>query len=232
MTALAIGSLVVGVIGAGVQYFASSAAARSQERIANLNFQASMQSSQQQLELARLQYDTNQKVYEQQAAAARNNAEAMRAQAGAQETQARQNAARTREDYERMKAIQRARLAKSGVLEAGTPLDLLAETAGQMELAVANQQYESSLETSRTRFMADVEEQNASLTEFAGALQGFRDQAALAGARNSMVAANIDRLVGLNAARQTRQQAAAGLLSSGAGFFSSGYNLYQTGAIR
>lgn len=222
-------TLIVGVIGAGISLYSSQQQAKAQSRIANLNFQAQMQAGNQQLELAKLQYDTNQKIYEQQAASGRNNALAMKAQADSTDVNARMDATRTRDDFERMKAVQRARLAKGGVLEAGTPLDMLAETAGQMELAVANQTYESGLESAGQRFQADVENQNASLTEFGGALQGFKDQAAMAGARNAMVGANIERLVGMNAARQTRQAGYASAFQSGAGLINSASNMRYQG---
>ncbi len=231
MTVLAIGSLLVGAIGAGLQYYSSNQQAAAQQRIANLNFQAQMQASSQQLEISKLQHDTNQKLFEQQAAQQENNAQAMRLQADSADSAARENAGRSRDDFERMKAAQRARLAKSGVAEAGTPLDVFAETAGAMELAVSTALFQSNTESAKTRFMADVESSNASLTEFAGVLQGFQDQSAIAAARNSMVGANINRLVGLNSARQTRIAGAATLFGNLQNQGQSGYNFYQQGAF-
>ncbi|HEY1082216.1 MAG TPA: hypothetical protein VGE29_08140 [Prosthecobacter sp.] len=231
MTVLAIGSLLVGAIGAGLSYYSSNQQAAAQERISNLNFQAQMQSANQQMELSKLQYDTNQKLYKQQVDQQENNALAMRDQADAADRAARDNASRTRGDYERMKAAQRARMAKSGIAEAGTPLDVLAETAGEMALAVATETYQSRQESAKTRFMADVEDANASLTQFQGVLQGFSDQSAIARARGAMTGAQIDRLVGLNAARQSRMAGAAALFSGIGGMANSGYDFYRSGAF-
>ncbi len=45
-----------------------------------------------------------------------------------------ENTRRKRQENRRMMATQRSRLAKAGVLEAGTPLEVMAETAGNLEL--------------------------------------------------------------------------------------------------
>jgi hypothetical protein len=101
-----------------------------------------------------------------------------------------------------------------------------------MELAIANQQFESSLEQQKTRFQANVTEAGAYNTEFQGAIQGFRDSAAIAGARNRSAAAQIEQMVGMNSAKQMRREATAGLISSGLGIYSQYSNMRYSGAIR
>lgn len=185
-----------------------------------------------QLKASQFQFEQNQKLYEIEKKQQLQQAEMLRSQADTEEAASRARIAATRKDFDRMKAIQRARLAKSGVVEAGTPLDILAETAGEMELAIANQHFESSLEQQRTRYQADITEAGAWSTSFQGAIQGFRDASEIANAGSRIAGANIERLVGLNQARQMRREATAGLISAGAGLFSSYSNMRYTGAIR
>ncbi|WP_397384868.1 hypothetical protein [Prosthecobacter sp.] len=208
-------------ISSGLQYFNSMDQAKQAQNIANLNLQASMQASQNQYDLAQLQFTTNQRLAAAQAAQGQANAASLAAQADATDKNARADAQRTRLDYERMKAIQRGRMAKGGVLEAGTPLDTMAETAGQMALAIANQNYESSIASSKQRYEAEGEKVNASLTQLGGAIQGFRDQASMADAQNRMVTARIENLVATNRAKQMKQEAFATLIGAAGSSMSS-----------
>lgn len=228
----AVVTLIIGAISAGITYSNQRSAAKSQQRIANANFMLQSQSADMQMKAARFQFEENQKLFELEKKQQLQQAETLRSQADNDESASRANIAATRKDFERMQAIQRARLAKSGVVEAGTPLDILAETAGQMELSIANQHFESSLEQQRTRYQADVTEAGAWSTSLQGAMQGFRDQSEIANAGSRIAGAHIERLVGLNQAKQTRREATAGLISSGAGLYSSYSNMRYQGAIR
>jgi hypothetical protein len=62
------------------------------------------------------------------------NAKLAENQALQAEMDAAENTRRKRMENRRMLATQRSRLAKAGVLEAGTPLEVMAETAGNLEL--------------------------------------------------------------------------------------------------
>lgn len=228
----AVVTLIVGAIGAGMSYYSQKSAAASQTRIANSNFLLQSQAAEMQRKTAQFQFEQNQKQFEIEKQQQMQQANMLRGQADNEDAASRARIAATRKDYERMQAIQRARLAKSGVVEAGTPLDILAETAGQMELAIANQHFESSLATQRTRFQADMTEAGAWNAEFQGAMQGFRDQSEIAAAGSRIAGANIDRLVGLNQAKQMRREATAGLISSAGSLYSSYSNMRYTGAIR
>jgi hypothetical protein len=53
--------------------------------------------------------------------------------------EARENIARERAQNRRFMSSQRAALAKSGITEAGSPLEVLGETAGQLELQAQDQ---------------------------------------------------------------------------------------------
>jgi hypothetical protein len=62
------------------------------------------------------------------------NAKLAENQALQAEMDAAENTRRKRKENRRLLATQRSRLAKAGVMEAGTPLEVMAETAGNLEL--------------------------------------------------------------------------------------------------
>ena len=64
------------------------------------------------------------------------NARLAEAQAKQTEMDAAENIRRKRKENARILATQRSKYAKAGVIEAGTPLELMAETAGNLELDV------------------------------------------------------------------------------------------------
>lgn len=70
------------------------------------------------------------------------------------EMDASENIRRKREDNRRMLAMQRGRYAKSGVTEAGTPLEVMAETAGILELDALEVGRQSRIEAARLRSQA------------------------------------------------------------------------------
>lgn len=79
-------------------------------------------------------------VYAQTSAAAtakatgKYNAKLAESQAKQTEMDAAENISRRRREAKRLLATQRSRFAKAGVVEEGTPLEVLAETAGILEL--------------------------------------------------------------------------------------------------
>lgn len=61
--------------------------------------------------------------------------------------EARENIARERSRNRRFQSSQRAALAKSGITEAGSPLEVLGETAGQIELSALDAMHASQART-------------------------------------------------------------------------------------
>ena len=84
-------------------------------------------------------------VAQANANAANQNAAILADQGRATEAQAREQARRTREESDKVLAMQRARYAKSGVVNEGTPLAVMAETAGLLELGVQDAAYEADM---------------------------------------------------------------------------------------
>lgn len=70
------------------------------------------------------------------------------------EMDSRENIRRKREENRRMLAMQRGRYAKAGVTEAGTPLEVMAETAGLLELDALEMGRQSRIEANRLRAQA------------------------------------------------------------------------------
>ena len=69
-------------------------------------------------------------------ATAEFNAKVDEIQAESTENERAENVKRLRQRNRRLMGTQRARLAKAGVIDEGSPLDLMAETAGELELGI------------------------------------------------------------------------------------------------
>ncbi len=137
MQALGIIGPILSAFGAGVGFLGGQDQAKQQMQMASLNFQMSAQNIQQQQEAATMQSAINQQIAANEKAGLERNANVLEKQAQAVTDAGSQNAQRTREDYARMLAAQRAQIAKSGVADStGSPLSMLAETAAQEQRAV------------------------------------------------------------------------------------------------
>jgi hypothetical protein len=73
------------------------------------------------------------------------------------EQEARERAKRMRAENERLLGEQRARFGKAGVTSEGTPLAVMAESAGLMEMAVSDELYKADMERTAFNRKADVE---------------------------------------------------------------------------
>jgi len=87
---------------------------------------------------------------------AKFNAKVMENEALRNEMDGRESIARRRKDNKRLMGRSRARLAKSGVVEEGTPLEVMAEVAGQMELAALDERRAVNTESQRLRTQAGI----------------------------------------------------------------------------
>jgi hypothetical protein len=137
---------------------------------------------------------------------------------------------------ERAQASTRAAIAASGAVESsGTPLDILAETAGTIQRDQEEQHYENELTRSSLLREAQMERLGGSLA-LAGATLDRSSEVAAAGLRGA--SARGAYLANMREAQLTRfggkQAAKAGAITAGATLFStigsaaSGYNTYRT----
>ena len=111
-----------------------------------------------------------------------------------------------RSENERLLGEQRARFGKAGVTSAGTPLAVMAESAGLMELAVSDELYKADMKRSSFYRKAEVEKWQAgySLIDKAAADYNFA---------SSTFRANPILLEGQNTATALRTNSYGSLIS-------------------
>lgn len=219
--------MIIAGIGAGMQYSASQSAAKSQEAIATVNARNANEAARQQFDLTMLNNDMEAKRTEQQAALQRLQGANLDAEADLADKAAMQNAAKSREEMARFRAIQRARIAGSGVVESGTPLDALAESAADMELALSSGFYQDAQQGRELRYEAGLAKSGASLLQTDAATIRAKGGFAKAGYTAQVSQNNVERLAGMAQARNTRLQGVASLISSAGSMASTGYSTYQ-----
>lgn len=139
---------------AGVSYYGQQQQAASAQRMASYNHAVQLQQMQMQAQMQKIAAD-------QQYQAGLQNAKTMENEAMRVEAEARERARRMRQENERIAGAQRARFGKAGVTSAGSPLAVMAESAGLMELAVADELYKANLERSAFYRKAEVEKWQA-----------------------------------------------------------------------
>lgn len=226
---IAIAAVAATVIGAGISAYGQYQAGQTQNAVAQFNAQqqtlnAQMQSRamQAQATMQRATALANFKLASAEAQARINNAKSIEAQALIQDDINLENLRKRREGFAELQGQQRAAIAASGVVEAaGTPLDLLAETANRIQQDQEEQHYAGELkretlfsEAYNERLGGQFAKAGATLDRDSSLAAALLNDAAgraayLAGTRE----AEITRLTGSAAAR-------AGLFQSGATLFS------------
>jgi hypothetical protein len=244
-TAWLIGIGLAGVaaagVGLGMQYNANKQAAANQAAMAKYNYAVNEQNIRQQQALAQWQATAQAKQQEANAAIARQtaaaNAQNIEAQAQSTLNQGIEAQRRTREDQLRFSAIQRARVAKSGVASAGTPVEVLAESARDMQLALNDAWYETNTRRDAMLWDASMERYGGEVgaANYSGNASLLRAEASLAPikARMDLRRAKYEMASGLNTASGMNSAATAGLVSGAGTLLSQGYQVgYQSGLGR
>jgi hypothetical protein len=157
MTGLIVGA--ISLVGAGLQYSASTSAAKSNDTIALANSMAATaaanregQANAAQAQLAAIQHGKEQE-------AANANAKGMREQADAESRAAQENIRRGRADFQRTLAAQRAAVASRGIVDTtGSPLELLVKAAGDQQLAEEESRFADEISRRAGYRSADIEE--------------------------------------------------------------------------
>jgi hypothetical protein len=129
---------------AALQNRVSQYEAEAAQQMANYQGQFAQYQSELAYRQAALQGQAAQSQYQAQL----NNAAQYDQQALRVEQEARERASRMRQENQRLMGAQRARYGKSGVTSEGSPLAVMAETAGLLELGVADELYKANLERS------------------------------------------------------------------------------------
>jgi hypothetical protein len=206
------------------QRMAAERAAQSEQYNAQLAmFNAQSQQSQAQFSAQTAQFQNEQlrqqsQFSDMQAQVQRNTADMIRQQADGEERQAREQANRIRSEKDRILGLQRSQYAKAGVTTEGSPLAVLADTAGIYEMQVADTRLLANLEANKKRYEADVTDFNAGITALEGKM--MRDQA---GINDSAIGFNLSQdlfasNVNLNSARMSFNDAQFAEKAAGAGY--------------
>lgn len=231
-------SLAMTAVGTGIGVYSSMQAASNEKRIAAYNAQLANQQAELQGQVARRQAevaaynaqlsqrqaDLNRQMSEYQAQVAERNATTLRAYADQGEARGREEARRMREEKLRILAGMRSGYAKSGVTTEGSPLAVLAEADGTLELQIKDMWWQSTNEAKKLRGEAEGLDFEAAVTRRSGdyshllasrsADQALSDAAfegatAGAGVRIAKRQAEIERLAGNNRASAYQLQGLA-----------------------
>lgn len=242
--ALGIAAVAVSAVGAGLSYYGQRQAAATNLSLANYNAEVQGRNQRMQLELGLANAEMQRKQAEAQAnyqaAAAQagiNNAEATRQWADAAWEQRRNEMDKQRRDNLRLRATQRSKIAGSGLVESGSPLAVLAETAGQAQLDLEEQAWAADVERRQSYAEARNQEfegqlgifQSGMTRQAAGQQSALDVAAARAGFGNGMASIRLGMAGARADASASRWSAGAGLVSNlgSAAFmgYQMGYNV-------
>jgi hypothetical protein len=222
--------MAVTVIGGAVGAVATYRQGKEAQRVANMNADLANQEARQQLAIGKMQ----EHIAMQQAAAERAammaEAAATRMNATAMDQETVANEARSREEQRRAREEARQRLAETGsifagagvVSSTGTPLAVMASSVMLEESNVIDMQYLTNVESTKSRWEANVERATAgrmegtanaqfAISKNAAKVSGLATQI---GARNKMTQAEIERSAGRAARRNANLAAVAGGIST------------------
>lgn len=180
---LAITAAITSLASAGMSFYGQQQQAAAAQRMAQYNY--AVQKSQMEMQG---QIAAQQAMAQGQAAAsvANYNASIMKNEALRAEQEAREKARRMRDENERLLGTQRAAFGKAGVTSAGSPLMIMADTAGLAELAVADELYKADAQRSGLYTQASLEQYKGRLAQWnsgieaAGAQWNINNAGALA----------------------------------------------------
>lgn len=239
--------MVLTGVGAAVSAIGGVQQARAQQAIGeenariqaqNANLQAA--AARAQAEITRKQADANFQLRAGTAAQATANANAMRERAAAQDAINARNIRLKRDEGERLQASQRAKFAAAGLVEStGSPLSILAETAGLIQRDISEQTYINELNQAGLLQEAALERLGGRYA-LAGAMldrSAGRSESALraAGAEASLLSglrsAEVTRLAGNAAAQGSMFGAFGNLLGSASSIYGNYRELKKYGAF-
>jgi hypothetical protein len=185
-------AIIGSLASAGISYYGQQQQAASAQRMAQYNYSIQRQQMEMQARMQSIAAD-------QQYQAGMQNAKTMENEGLRVEQEARERARRMRTENERMAGAQRARFGKAGVVMEGTPLAVMAESAGLMELAVSDELYKANNERSAFYRKAEVEKWQAGYSlmdkaaaDYNAATSTFRAQPILMEGQNTATALRVN----------------------------------------
>ncbi len=200
----------------GISLYSQQQQAGNAERMANYNAALQKQNADVNARLAAYQADIGSRTAMAQYQAQQNNAVTLENQATAAEAEAREKTRRMREEQESALARQRGQSAKSGVVNEGSPLLVLADTARLTERNILDTTYQAELQRQDYLHRADAERYQSGFSLLDAQTQLYQGQAAAANQRLAYRDADLTRLAGKNKAGEYRADS-FGTLVSGIG---------------
>jgi len=219
---VAIIAIIAAAASAGVSAYGQQQQSDNARKIAEYNAAIQRQQTEINAALANRQNEINQRALELQS----QQAEVIKQQAGQVEQTANEQQRRARLEQQRMIAAQRAAYAKAGVLTEGSPIAVLAETAGIFELQNQDIAYEADLRSRALQREAELTKFGLQTDQYVLDLQG---KAAEAARKIGLDESKLTQLQGRAAAEGYRTQSYATLLSGVAQAGSIGITAYGSG---
>ncbi len=235
-------AVIATLVGTGISVYSAHQAGKTQSTIANFN--AAQQEKQAKMQLMSMQAAANMQKRDAEAnyllrgaesQARMNNAKSIENQAEGQDRINRMNLRKRAEEGARASGAARAAIAASGAVESsGTPLDILAETAGTIQKDQEEQFYEMGLQRTSLLREAEMERLGGRLALAGATLDrnskvaeaGLNQSSARAGYLAGLRGADLERLKG-KAAKQAGYLQAGATLFSGVGDAAGMYGQYK-----
>ena len=174
-------SVAATAAGAGLSMYSQQQQAKTASAIADYNYDIERQNAEVQSRMAQQQALWRQQAAQVQYQQQQNNAIAYDQQAQAVEQQAQEKIRRMREEADRTMATKRAAYAKSGITTEGSPIVVLAEAGGLLELGQQDALYDANLEASAWRRKATDERYQSKFSLFNQAVAKYEGDAAKVG---------------------------------------------------
>lgn len=206
-------AIAVSLASTGITMYSQQQQASNAERIASYNAAIERQNAEINARVAIQQSQWQQQSAHAQYQAQQNNAIELDNRARAVEAQGREQARRTREENERALARQRGQFAKSGVVNEGTPLAVMAESAGHLELAVQDSAYQTDMESRAIGRKAELERYQSGFSLFDESVAKYQEAATRGGHTIAYNQAALNKSSAYSQAQGIRMQSYGTLLS-------------------
>jgi hypothetical protein len=226
VTWIAVAGVAISAVSAGVSYYGQQEQAKSTSAMANYNAEVARQNADLQYRVAQRNDEYQRKIIEANQSVQIDASKVIQTQQTVAFDQAREDINRQRKEKEQLIARQRASYASSGVLLEGSPLEVLAETAGVYQLQAADALYKADLQDRELDYKQRMAAYGANVEGFRTSLLDIQSYADRIGKRQAYSQAELNRLSGMNQASGMRTAAVGTLLSGVSNAASSASSLY------
>lgn len=210
---------------AGVAYYGQQQQARAAQDMANYNYAVQKQQMEMQAQMAAMAAQQQQVAYENNAKMMENEAVRANQEAVRVEQEARERASRMRMENDKLLGAQRARYGASGVTSEGSPLLVMAETAGALEMGVADELYKGELMARASRLEGVAFKRKAEVERWQAGYSMIDEHAARYNQASAAIRATPILMEGRNTASALRTASYGSLLDGATGAFGMGMNL-------